>query len=201
MKFHRYLIPAAILFAFALPLACSDGGDTTPTTPTGTSPTSCMTAIEQAWNAQNYGIFKRYLDANFKFYFNAADVGATVNGYTIPASWTYAQMCDACFYMLEYAVSVNLDVAAGAIGTPSDADTNWQAERVPLTLTAMLTESAGYRTGGCCDFSFARREEDGQYNWYLKSWRDNTSAGEAGGTPTVEPSSLGRILAICYGGE
>jgi hypothetical protein len=195
---------AAALLTAALLLACGDGGTTpAPTIPTGVSPESCMSAIMISWYAQNYGAFKPYLAHNFTFYFNPHDVGTSVGSYTLPASWTYAQMCDAVFTMLANAYSIDMHIPGSSIGTPGDADNNWRAERIPLTLTVMTDAHNGFRVGaGCCHYSFARYTEDGKYQWYLKGWWDFTSAtAPAADVPGVEPTSLGRILARYYGGE
>jgi len=201
MKALTRITLAAVLVA-ALLLACGDGITPPPLPPElplpKTSPANVLMNVGHSFRTMDYYLFKTCLATTFVFYNNPNDVGKEVGGYLIPAVMDYASITRAAWNMFVGAYSIRMDIPTDGVGTPGSDDRTWRADNVIIRLTVMADPGSGYRIGGgYCNFEFERYANDGEYRWRLTKWWDNTNGGtKAASAPGVEPSSLGRILAV-----
>jgi hypothetical protein len=99
--------------------------------------------------------------------------------------------------MLYTAHSVSLRIPTGNVGPPDPNATTYKVEKINIRFLVMIDELNGYIADtGYCNFAFERYEgAGGKKLWRLTKWWDNTSvSGDA--NPGLEPTSLGRILAM-----
>ncbi len=162
-------------------------------------PVDVIEDVEISFDVGDIDTLKKCLSPAFVFYFDPDDVGQNPPGseYEIPTSWSYTEFWQALYNMFEQAYYVKLDISTSRIGIPGEQETRYKVENVSISLLVMVDERNGYiADGGYCNFAFeSYYNEKEKKLWRLAGWRDFTSA-YADATPGLEPSSLGRILAM-----
>ena len=144
-------------------------------------------------------ILKASLCDDFVFYFCPEDVGANVNGYIIPESWTRDEFYAAAANMFAKAYQLDMGISYYGIGTPGPGETEFLAGDVPLSFRVYVDARNGYRTyDGYCDFAFrGYAPGDGKTYWGISRWWDRTYV-EPSGDYEFEETTLGRILATYH---
>jgi hypothetical protein len=183
-------------------LACGEEEGVTPRVPDRyepTSPVNVLKNVEIAFNQRDINLLKAMLSSNFVFYFDPRDVGQKPPGshYIIPGSWSYNEFRFAVNMALVRAYSINLSTPKSRVGTPGENETTYKAEEITIRLLVMVGGLNGFIADrGYCNFAFERYEgAGGKKYWRLTGWWDRTSQGYDE-YPGVEPTSLGRILAL-----
>ncbi len=185
-----------------LTLACGEEEGVTPRVPDrveATSPANVLKNVAISFNQSDIILLKAMLSPNFVFYFDPRDVGRSPPGshYIIPESWSYTEFWQVLNKMFRQAHSISLSIPTARVGTPGENETQYKAENVSISLLVMIDELNGYGAdNGYCNFEFERytTKESKKY-WRLTGWWDRTSQGYDR-SPGVEPTLLGRILAI-----
>jgi hypothetical protein len=190
-----------ILLATALALLALSCGEEEGITrpPPLNLPADAIDAVEISFNQRDIELLKKCLSRDFVFYFDPDDVGQNPPGksYLIPTSWSYTEFWSAANNMLYRAYSINLYISTSHIGTPGEKETRHKAENVSISLLVMIDDLNGFIADvGYCNFAFEAyyNEKEGK-RWRLTGWWDFTSA-HADETPGLEPTSLGKILAM-----
>jgi hypothetical protein len=184
-----------------LALSCGEEeGVTRPPPPPLNLPADALDAVEISFNQRDIELLKKCLDPDFVFYFDPDDVGQNPPGkptYNIPTSWSYTEFWSVANRMFNMAYSISLYIPASQIGTPRPGENKYKAEDVSISLLVMVDEYNGFiADGGYCDFAFETYyKEQKQKLWRLTGWWDFTSV-YADETPGLEPTSLGKILAM-----
>ncbi len=187
-----------VIVVTALALSCGEEeGITRP--PPSNVPADTIDAVEISFNQRDIDLLKRCLSPDFIFYFDPDDVGQNPPGstYIIPESWSYTGFWSALYNMLYRAYSINLYISTSRIGIPSEKETRYKAENVSISLLVMIDDLNGFIADvGYCNFAFeAYYNEKEEKRWRLIGWWDFTSA-HADEAPGLEPTSLGKILAL-----
>ena len=189
-----------------LTLACGDEEGVTPRQPDrveATSPANVLRNVEISFNQRNINLLKAMLSDGFVFYFDPRDVGQSPPGshYVLPASWSYTEFWPAVNIIFVRAYSINLSIPTGRVGTPAENETAHKADEISISLLVMITELNGFIADkGYCDYEFERYDgAGGKKYWRLTAWWDRTSQGYDG-FPGLEPTSLGRLLAVFKSG-
>ncbi|MEE9455984.1 MAG: hypothetical protein V3W11_02395 [bacterium] len=195
------MISLALALAL-LPLSCGEEeGITRPPIPVTNPvyPADVIENVEHSFNQRDIVLLKRCLSRDFVFYFDPDDVGQNPPGstYVIPTSWSYTEFWSAANRLFTMAYAISLNIPTSRIGVPSEKETSYKVEDVPISLLVMVNELNGFiADGGYCNFAFGAyyNEKEGK-RWRLTGWWDFTSvyADEA---PGLEPTSLGKILAL-----
>jgi hypothetical protein len=196
----KKLITVAVLFII-LAAACDDGPDEEPEQGevVNAAPAHVLTNISVSFNRRDVELVEGALGPAFTFYFNPEDVGQNPPGgsnYVIPESWSYTEFRLAVARMFRKAYSIDLAIPTGNIGNPASGAETYRAENVTISLLVMVDELNGYIANqGYCDFEFEKYyNTNGEARWHVTGWWDNTAA--ACDEPAVEPTSLGRVLAV-----
>jgi hypothetical protein len=144
-------------------------------------------------------ILRANLCDDFIFYFDPSDVGAVVNGYVIPKSWTLDEFYAAADNIFAAAYDVEFSLSYRGIGTPGPGETEFRAEDVNTNFEVMVDENRGYATfRGFCDFEFrGYAPGDGKTYWRIYRWWDRTYV-EPSDDYEIEETTLGRILAMYH---
>ncbi|UCE26434.1 MAG: hypothetical protein JSW52_08770 [Candidatus Coatesbacteria bacterium] len=177
----------AVLLFFT---ACGDGG-TTPIP--GNTPLETLQAFRTAFNNGDTNALDGLLPSNFRFHFDADDVGTEVNGYTIPASWGRAVFLTAVGNMFGATETVTFSFDESDVGEPRKGDTTYETGNVEVTFKAMIDDYNWYEVIGPLTFYFTLDSADGTDLWSLENIKDFTSI-----TMLEEGWSFGRILALFY---
>ncbi len=189
----------AVALAGALLLACGEEEKITKgPLAVNNTPANCLKVVAASWCDKDYNRFKPCLSPDFVFYFNPNDVGASIGGYTIPESWNRTEMLAAIQNMLDEAYAIDMSIPTAKVGKPGSSATTWRANNIVISMTLYTAPGTGYRIGaGYCNFAFEKYEENNEARWRLTAWWDFTSESRAAAAvPNVEPSSLGRVLAV-----
>jgi hypothetical protein len=194
----RKVTVGVVVAAALLPLACGEEEGITRPPPTFL-PADVIDDVEISFNRRDIDLLKSCLSRDFVFYFDPDDVGRKPPGkeYIIPTSWAYTEFWSAAGNMFHLAYAISLYIPANQIGTPKPGENRYKAENVSISLLVMVDELNGFiAEGGHCDFAFeAYYNEQEEKLWRLVGWWDFTSV-RADGMPELEPTSLGRILAL-----
>lgn len=163
-----------------------------------TTPAPVLTNVAASFNQRDINLLKAMLSENFVFYFDPRDVGQTAPGgkYIIPESWSYTEFWQAVNNMFTTAYSIDVKIPTHRVGTPSENETTYRADNIPISLLVMVDEMYGYLSDhGYCNFEFEKYEAaSGNKYWRLIGWWDRTSAYLDESTSVVPPS-VGMILA------
>ncbi len=193
----------ASLTVAALTLACGGEEGVTPRQPDRLEPTSPANVLKNvaiSFNQSDVNLLKAMLSESFVFYFDPRDVGSSPPGkpeYKIPESWSYTEFWSAAARMFHLAYAISLNIPTSRIGIPGERQTEYQVDNVNISLLVMVNELNGFiADGGYCNFAFEAyyNEKEGK-RWRLTGWWDFTSV-YADETPGLEPTSLGKILAL-----
>ena len=191
------IISLALALAL-LALSCGDEeGITRP--PPSNLPADVLESVETSFDRRDIDLLKRCLSPDFIFYFDPDDVGQKPPGstYVIPTSWSYTEFWSAAARMFHLAYAISLNIPTSRIGIPGERQTEYQVDNVNISLLVMVNELNGFiADGGYCNFAFEAyyNEKEGK-RWRLTGWWDFTSV-YADETPGLEPTSLGKILAL-----
>ena len=191
------IISLALALAL-LALSCGDEeGITRP--PPSNLPADVLESVETSVDRRDIDLLKRCLSPDFIFYFDSDDVGQKPPGstYVIPTSWSYTEFWSAAARMFHLAYAISLNIPTSRIGIPGERQTEYQVDNVNISLLVMVNELNGFiADGGYCNFAFEAyyNEKEGK-RWRLTGWWDFTSV-YADETPGLEPTSLGKILAL-----
>ncbi len=192
-----------VIVALSL-LACGGEEGVTPRVPDRYEPTSpalVLENVETSFAKDDILLLKAVLSERFVFHFDPNDVGRSPPGgtYVIPETWSYYDFWKTVERMFYLAHSISISIPTGGVGTPGANETEYEAGNVPITLLVMVNENNGYIVDrGYCDYAFeSYASAAGKKYWRLTGWWDFTS-GYADERPGVEPTSLGRILALYY---
>ena len=185
-----------------LALACGEEeGITRPPVPppNTSSPANVLENVETSFNRRDINLLEICLSQDFVFHFDPRDVGQNPPGseYVIPKSWLYTKFRETADNMFYRAYSIGFYVPTGGVGTPAPGETTYKAENVSVSLLVMVNELNGYiADGGHCDFEFeVYYNKQKEKRWRLAGWWDHTSEF-FDASPGLEPTSLGRILAL-----
>jgi len=188
-----------------LALSCGDEEGVTPLEPDRiepTSPANVLKNVEISFNRRDIDLLKAMLSTTFVFYFDPDDVGQHPPGseYIIPESWSYTEFRTAVGNMFTKAYSISLTIPTGNVGTPRENETEYRADKIPISLLLMVDELNGYLADqGYCNYEFESYDsEAGKKCWRLTGWWDLTSGEPADGRLGVEPTSFGKLLAMYY---
>jgi len=174
--------------AATLLVACSNEGGVEPVSEI--TPEDCVANVEKAFGYGDVNLLKKTLSPDFLFHFNPNDVGAVVNGYTIPRSWTYADFVLATGKMFKFASAVRL--AVNEIPAPTTTP-KFTAQRIPITILVMGDDRNGGRFEySDCDLEFTRYATADGVAWRLTGWWDNSLPGYS---PML---SIGRLFVYYY---
>ncbi|UCH79095.1 MAG: hypothetical protein JSU81_03865 [Candidatus Coatesbacteria bacterium] len=193
----------AITAALAL-LACGGPEGVSPGPdlymPAPTRPKIVLHNVEEAFDARHIKILKANLSNDFTFYFKAEDVGARVNGYVIPVSWTEAEMRRAAGHLFDRASRCSMGIDYREIPDPGSGANTFRANEVYLTFFVFVDEYSGYEVDyGYCNFEFeSYAGEEGERWWRLTAWEDFTTTEPPPGGDQLKDNTLGRILARYY---
>jgi hypothetical protein len=197
----KKVIIASVAVA-VLTLACGEEEGVTPRQPDRlepTTPANVLRNVAISFNQRDIILLKAMLGPNFVFYFDTRDVGKNPPGstYIIPESWSRDVFLQAVKNIFDKAYSINLSIPTGRVGTPAENKTTYRADNISISLLVMVDELNGFIADkGYCNFEFERYESAaGKKYWRLTAWWDRTSQGYDG-NPGVEPTSLGRVLAL-----
>lgn len=179
------------------PEGLSSGPDTPMLEPT--DPKYVLFNVNVGFEERGRKILKANLCDDFVFHFDPEDVGANVNGYIIPASWTLDEFYAATENIFAGAYVIDCTLSYRGIGTPGPGETEFRAEDVSLSFRVHVDENNGYRTyGGYCDFEFrGYAPGDGKTYWRVSRWWDRTYV-EPPGDYELVVTTLGRILAMYH---
>ena len=186
-----------------LALSCGEEEGVTPRVPDRlepTTPANVLKNVETSFNQRDINLLKAMLSENFVFYFDPRDVGQYPPGsqYVIPESWTRAEFLRAAANMFKKAYSISLSIETDNVGEPRPEETEYYVENVPADLLVMIDELDGYLAYGASTFEFERYlAEGGGKHWRLTGWQDLGRYYDER-FPGVEPSTIGRILALFY---
>jgi len=128
---------------------------------------------------RNIDEYKRLLvPSSYQYYFDPNDVGQIVQGYTIPASWTYQEDVSATGNMFNEAYRIELtipDATLPAYTTEFDQSlSEFRADNINIQLYLYPEdESFAYLAAGPCDFEFLKVGTA----WQIKTWYDRTASG------------------------
>ena len=185
-----------------LALACGEEEGVTPRAPDrveATTPVNVLKNVEISFNRGDINLLKGMLSEDFVFYFDPRDIGQRLPGsqYVIPESWSYTEFWTALNKMFIRAYSINLSISTSRVGSPGENETTYKADNIRISLLVMVDERNGFiADGGYCNFELERYEAtSGKKYWRLTKWWDRTSEC-FDEYPGVEPSSLGRVLAL-----
>ncbi|MGD8718714.1 MAG: hypothetical protein PVH29_07815 [Candidatus Zixiibacteriota bacterium] len=183
----------AVLVGLAVLAGC-DGDEETPAGPETYEPTEpafVLANVELSFNRSDARLLAAALSNDFAFHFDPADVGTTVNGYTIPTSWDRAAFLQAAGNLFSQTYELSLDNGWNSIGSPGAGEQTYYAYTVALSLTVMVTPNDGFLIDdGVCDYEFGAPEPG---SWTLTAWYDRSR--ECG---CLEPTTLGVLLARYY---
>jgi len=117
--------------------------------------------------------------------------------YVIPESWSCVEFTAAARNMFKEAHSISLSIPTTGVGEPDPNATTYKAENINIRLLVMVDGINGYiADNGYCNFEFEKYlSQGGAEYWRLRKWWDNTNV-LADAEPGVEPTSLGRVLAL-----
>jgi len=197
----KKVLIASVTVAVLL-LACGEEEGVTPADPPpeATTPVNVLKNVEISFNRVDIKILNDVLSPNFVFYFDPRDVGQNPPGshYIIPESWDRAELLKAVTKMFKKAFRISLSIETGRVGEPRPEATAYQAENVPTELLVMLDELNGALAEDSCTFEFERYlAEGGGKHWRLTTWRDRRDYSDQE-PATVEPATIGKILALFY---
>jgi hypothetical protein len=163
------------------------------------NPTYVLYNVNVAFDYRNRKILRASLCDDFAFRFCPEDVGATVNGYVIPESWSRDEFCAAAAHIFAEAYTLNMSISYYRIGSPGPGETYFRADDVSTSFRVAIDLYTTYETyGGYCDFEFrGYAPGDGKIYWRIAQWWDRTYAEPPGDGETVY-TTLGRILAIYH---
>jgi hypothetical protein len=184
---------AFVLGAFGTGCLFGDEPEEPPEVPAMTEPKYVLANVEKAFNERDEDLLNECLQADFKFYFDAGDVGRNPPGseYLIPESWSKGEFTAACGNMFDKAYSISLSIPRDKIGKPKEGVTYFDVKKNPLDIVVMVNELSGYQANqGYCDFGFGR-QADGK--WRMANWYDHTGADYGD-----SPATLGKILALYH---
>ncbi len=188
----KRILLISLSLAVLLGVACKEtiepgpGVDTTPETPS-----ECIYNLEYAFNSRDIALYKLVLSPDFTFYFNPSDVGKDVDGYTIPASWSYAEDTAATANMFTLAYDISMVLPEDSIGDPPEGATTYTAENIAISLHVMIDGYNGFIANkGTCEYTFNKVSDGDESYWVIKDWRDFTYAKKG-----AESASLGEIKA------
>ena len=163
-----------------------------------THPVHVLKNVTIAFETSHRKILTASLCDDFAFYFCPEDVGATVNGYVIPESWTRDEFYVAAANMFAEAYDIDISISYYGIGSPGPGETEFLAEDVRFGFMLYVERRTGYETfGGYCDFAFrGNAPGDGKTYWRISRWWDRTYVEPPG--DQFEETTLGRILAMYH---
>jgi len=167
--------------------------------PAPTSPKIVLRNVAEAFEYRHLKILKANLSDDFTFYFKAEDVGARVNGYVIPASWTEEEMRRAVSHLFARVLYCDMGIAYYGIPDPGPGENTFRVEELYLEFDVFVDRYNGYEVNyGYCNFEFeSYAGEEGERWWRLTAWEDFTSA-EPPPDDGFTRTTLGRILARYY---
>ena len=200
----KKLLLILVLATLWAAIACDEMYDPPPPPPTPrwpdlTSPANVLRTVEASFNYRDIDLLIKSISPNFVFYFDPRDVGRTppANNNSIPESWPNEWFWNAVHNMFNKAYSINLSINTTGVGEPAPEENTYRADNIDLALLVMVDELNGYIADkGYCNFEFeSYPTKEGKKYWRLTNWWDRTAAvnGKSNG---VNPSSLGRILAM-----
>jgi hypothetical protein len=164
-----------------------------------THPVHVLNNISMAFEARHPKILTASLCDDFRFHFCPEDVGATVNGYVIPESWTRDEFYAAAANIFAEAYDVDCNLYYRQMGSPAPGETEFRGENVETWFEVSVDRYTEYETyGGYCDFDFrGYAPGDGKTYWRVARWWDRTYV-ELPGDAADERTTLGRILAMFH---
>lgn len=189
-RYRRWLMPA-VLLPVLWGAACTGDNVEPGTAPYQNSePQYVLANVERAINAGDMPLLETCLADDFKFYFDPADVGKTVNGYEIPASWTREEFRHVVANLVEGTFSRSLVCGWRSVGRPDPGQHRYFAAEVVLSFVLRKDEHHEWSLDQAkCNYEFAATGE----RWYLRRWDDVTrSCG------CIAEKSLGEVLAEYY---
>lgn len=127
------IMAALALLACGGPEGLSPGPDLY--MPAPTSPKIVLYNVMQAFDYRHPKVLKANLGDGFTFYFKAEDVGARVNGYVIPASWTEAEMRRAVTNLFDRVLRCSMGIPYYGIPNPGPGENTFRVEEVSLSFT------------------------------------------------------------------
>ncbi|MCP4231788.1 MAG: hypothetical protein GY771_16790 [bacterium] len=158
------------------------------------SPRDCIELLVRAINGGNIAGYRTLLAPDYTFYFNDADVGDEVDGYTIPETWDLDEESAAMGNMFDEAYYITCTIPLSDIGDPPDGGDTFTATEIPISLLVMLDADNGLIANkGNIEFAFEKVTEGDGYYWRITGWHDFTFAKKG-----VESVSLGEMKVIYY---
>lgn len=195
----KKILPACFFIAVLLVLSCKDAVSPEPGLDyTAETPRKCLIALVYAINAREAGLYSAMLTPGFVFYFDERDVGTNINGYTIPASWSYEEESRAIANMLlpyeeggPYRLEAYTDTYE--IDDPPEGSDEFQISELFFRLIIYLNEhyemDQGYDRN---DLIFVKVTDGGETYWQISEWVNYSV------NPDESDFTLGTIKAYFY---
>lgn len=186
---HHYVVLSLIVVLFTT-TGCFDG-TTEPEpgkTPDLGSPAKTLNTVETAINEGNIELLSLCLSDDFHFYFNSDDIGDTVDGYEIPASWNNNEFIQAFGNVFDNAYSVTVTIGYDDVGEPNETDVEFSADNVLLYFVVFIGETDAYLAEGFINLKFIKDTAGDNVEWLISDWYDETT--------TV--TTFGYVLAYFY---
>jgi hypothetical protein len=152
-----------------------------------------------AFDYRHFKTLKASLCDDFVFYFSPEDVGANVNGYVIPESWTRDDFYAAAANIFVKAYIVDLDLSLYGFRSPGPGQTYCRVEDISTRLDVHADTYTWYLVyDGYSDFEFrGYAPGDGKTYWRVARWWDRTFVEPPDYNEPVY-TTLGRILAMYH---